>query len=826
MYDSLQKALLKGVIILQNTIQQVGVAVSSVSHTFDQLFSYITKQPVSIGCRVIVPFGIGNKKRIGIVLEIQEFSPENKKLKEITSVLETKPVLNAEQLEMIFFLKETTFCTYFDALQTIMPSGMQFKIQYITAVADFAPKAELTEEESFLLIKLRNADSQKIFNKLLKQEPAKGLQVKGFLMQKAIAVPCIGNTIVDMVRLKDNFKEKLQIKNRITEKQKLIVKVLNEKGTLTKKEVCYLCGITESVIKSAEKNGLIELYKEENFYEEINKNLIVTKNPDKIQLSEEQQFAFESVKQQIIKNQPQCFLLHGITGSGKTSVFKKLIDFTVKLGKQVILLVPEISLTPQIVNQFYVLFGNIVAVMHSALSDRQRRDMYKKIQCGDAKIIIGTRSAVFAPAENIGLIILDEEGERTYKSDSSPRYHTVSIAKKRCRTHNCPLLLASATPSIESYYYAEKGIYQLLKLNHRYKNMPLPVVKTIDMNKERSNGNFTEFSSFLREALKSNLAAGEQSILLLNRRGYNTMISCCDCNNPVYCPNCSVPMTYHKVNKQLMCHYCGHMQSMVKVCPTCGSERVVQMGFGTQKIEEELERIVPDAKILRMDADTISSRNSYEEKFRLFQDGEYDIMLGTQMIGKGLDFPNVTLVGVLSVDKSLFSEDFRSYERTFSLITQVVGRSGRGDKLGRAVLQTFMPDHYVLELAAQQNYDEFYEQEISNRRLMIAPPVCDICIIGLTGEDEEKVKNASEYMMQSFNQAVISQNFDKPLQILKPIPCQYGKINGKYRYRLLIKCKDTKPYRDLIRLAFIIFSEKKEFSKVYYYADMNGNIGI
>ena len=458
-------------------------------------------------------------------------------------------------------------------------------------------------------------------------------------------------------------------------------------------------------------------------------------------LSQEQQEAYDRIAPSLEMDKAACFLLRGVTGSGKTSVFEKLISRTLSLGKSVILLLPEIGLTPQMIQHFEARFPGRTALMHSRLSDGERRLSYERARTGAADFIIGTRSAVFAPLSNIGLIIMDEEGERSYKSDAAPRYDTIEVAKHRVRYHNAVLLAASATPTIESYSRAKRGIYQLVELKHRYQNIPLPEVQIVDMRTERTEGNTSEFSRPLREAIQENLNNHEQTILLLNRRGYHTIISCCICNQPIYCQHCSIPMTWHETDNLLHCHYCGFVQPIPVACPVCRGTKLKKMGFGTQKLEEDLAADFPAARILRMDADTTTRKNAYAEKFEAFRNGEYDIMLGTQMIGKGLDFPNVTLVGVVSVDKALFSGDFRSYERTFSLITQVVGRSGRSSKNGRAILQTFMPDHYVLRLAAEQNFEQFFEEETAIRRMMIFPPFCDICVIGFTaGKQEESGK--------------------------------------------------------------------------------------
>ena len=489
------------------------------------------------------------------------------------------------------------------------------------------------------------------------------------------------------------------------------------------------------------------------------------------------------------------------------------------------MIIPEISLTPQVLKRFRSLFGERVAVIHSGLTLGQRLDEYKRIKKGDADIVIGTRSAVFAPLDNIGLIIMDEEGERSYKSDITPRYNAHDVAKQRCAYHGSTLLLASATPSIESYYLAEKGLYNLIKMKKRYRNIPLPEVSIVDMGEERADGNITEFSRTLVDEINLNLQNGEQTILLLNRRGYHTIISCVDCYQPVYCPNCSVPLTYHRKNGRLMCHYCGYSGELVKKCPSCNSERLKSMGFGTQKLEEELNMYFPTARVLRMDADTTFSRYSYEKNFTDFRNGEYDIMIGTQMIGKGLDFPNVTLVGVLSIDKALYAGDFRSYERTFSLITQVVGRSGRSLKRGRAILQTFIPDHYIINLSAGQDYENFYKEEIALRRTMIFPPVCDMCAFCFSGTDDIQVKKGADAVLGLMRESLRKINPKTPVRVLGPVKCSYGKINSRYRWRIIVKCKNNPEIRGFISGVLKKSAKLKDMSGISLYADMNGDTG-
>ena len=464
--------------------------------------------------------------------------------------------------------------------------------------------------------------------------------------------------------------------------------------------------------------------------------------------------------------------------------------------------------------------------MHSNLSLTQRLNEYKRVKNGQARIVVGTRSAVFAPMQNIGLFIIDEEGERTYKSESSPRYNAKEIAKKRCLNHNAVVLMASATPSIESYCYAKKGRYKLFEIERRYAQNNLPAVEMVDLATDGFYGNSTIFSERLVEEINYNLEKKEQVILLLNRRGYHTYISCSDCKEPLVCPNCSIPLTYHKTNKRLICHYCDYSTEMTDKCPKCNSEHLRLTGIGTQKVEDEVATLFPNARILRMDADTTYSRHAYERNFKAFENKEYDIMLGTQMIAKGLDFPDVTLVGVLSIDKALFAGDFRSYERTFSLVTQVVGRCGRGDKQGRAIIQTFVPEHYVLNLAAEQNYKAFYEQEITARKALVYPPFCDICVIEFSSPIEKCADTASRAFLGLISNSINSGQINVPIRVLGPTKCIYEKINGKYRYRIIIKCKNNQMFRDYIGNIYKTAFKMKEFANVQTTIDINGDIGL
>lgn len=808
------------------------IAVSGTAYSFDMLFSYRIPAEMKLqrGCRVLVPFGRGNRRRVGVVMDFNE--DDEKSLKPIAAQIDTEPVLNAEQLKLAEFLHERTFCTWYDGIKAMLPPAMTVRAdENFRLVKGFNDYDKLSERAKGLIEVLESLEDKTIVTELLKNFITDNgrlyideLLEAGALSSENTFKQTVGDSTVRMIRLSYDFLCN-PTAFRLTPKQERAADFLREWGTASVKEAAYMCGFTESVFKRLVANGAAEEYDME-LLRSVDDGADEHINPDSTVLSEEQQTVHDEIFSRITEKKAGVYLLHGVTGSGKTSVFEKLIHNTVNLGRRAMLLIPEIGLTPQVLKRFRALFGDRVAVIHSGLSLGQRLDEYKRIKRGDADIIIGTRSAVFAPADNIGLIIIDEEGERSYKSDSSPRYHAHDIAKQRCAYHGATLLLASATPSVESYYLAERGVYKLLEMKNRYNASSLPDVAIVDMNVERISGNPTEFSQQLVDEVNINLRNGEQSILLLNRRGFHTIISCVDCYQPIYCPNCSVPLTYHRKNGKLMCHYCGFAQEPATVCPVCGSERLKSMGFGTQRLEEELKMFFPSARILRMDADTTFSRYSYEKGFAEFKNGEYDIMVGTQMIGKGLDFPNVTLVGVLSIDKALYAGDFRSYERTFSLITQVVGRGGRGSRKGRAILQTFMPDHYIMNLAAAQDYRGFYNEEIAIRRTLIFPPLCDMCVFCFAGVDEEEVRIGADAVISLMNRRLNELQPKTPVRVLGPVRASYGRLNGKFRWRIIMKMKNTAEMRGFISSILTEGAKLKEMKKITFYADINGDVGV
>lgn len=816
------------------------VALNAAAPGYDRLYSYTIPRTlqgqVLPGMRVAVPFGNGNRRRIAMVLSVSSVAEDADRdgkpmhLKPIASVLDREPVLTEELLSLVDWLYEHTFCTRFDAVKAVLPGGMQMRLEERYLPVPVPPDVVLTEPEQNLMRLVQQANTQRERDALLRPDGSaeklavlEALVEKGCLVSAAEGKRAVNDSNRRMVRLSDAFLAN-ETDFRPTEKQQLAVAVLREHETLTVKECAYLAGVSEGIVNNLVKNGIA--VRVEVPHLRVPRDAVVTISPDDTILSPQQQAAFDAVAQSMQTHSAAAYLLYGVTGSGKTAVFEQLIALALRQGRQAMLLLPEIALTPQIVQYFQARFGNLVALIHSGLSLGQRLDTDKLIRSGEIRVVIGTRSAVFAPLSDIGVIILDEEGEHSYKADQSPRYHASDVAKARCRRHGAALVLASATPSLESRYLAERGVYHLLTMKQRYNQAPLPEVTVVDMNDERAAGNGGPFSAALADALRENLHKGEQSILLLNRRGYHTLLQCTKCYEPVYCPNCSVPMTYHKANGSLLCHYCGHVQPPVETCSACGHDKLRQMGFGTQKLEEELQLLLPQARILRMDADTTMTRDAYETGFRAFANGEYDILAGTQMIGKGLDFPNVTLVGVVSIDKALYAGDFRSYERTFSLITQVVGRGGRGTSPGRAILQTHMPDHYVLNLAAQQDYDTFYAEELAMRRALMFPPICDLCVIGFSGLWENRVAAVAKLFVELVRENILKEQLKLPLRVLGPVPASYGRLNGKYRYRVLLKCKNTADMRRFIRQVMAQAVADKRFASVQLFADMNGDCGV
>ena len=745
----------------------VGVAVSNATFHFDKLYTYAVmpdqQDTVKLGSMVLVPFGRGSRARMGVVLAC-DAEPESAKLKYLFDVAPASACLTPELLRLVHFLKERTFCTYYEAVKAVIPYGAQYK----PAVA---------------------ADGvTPVLQKQLTRHTENSYRLVGGLPQKP----------------------------KPTAKQLAAVALLGG-GPRTLNELEDK-GISRAVLDNLCAKGVLECSK-------VNKSIdlyssIPLKN-EPICLTAEQQAAYDALLPKLEDDAPHSALLYGVTGSGKTLVFLKLIAHCLEQGRKALVLVPEISLTPQMILRLKSQFGRRVAVQHSALNHTERLLQWQMIQDGGADIVVGTRSAIFSPLENIGLIIIDEEQEHTYRSESAPRYSAHEMARQRAAENGALLLLASATPSTESFYAAQHGRTQLVRLTQRYGGNSLPKVQIVDMRAELASGNPREISLAMEDAIRRNLDAGKQTILLLNRRGYQTMAQCEDCREVLKCQKCSVPMVYHKSAHKVLCHYCGSQMEPPTVCPTCGG-KLQYRGFGTQKAEEELAKLFPDARVLRMDQDSTAAKDAHEKLLAKFADHEYDIMVGTQMVAKGLDFEDVTLVGVLGIDSLLFAQGFRAYENVFSLITQVVGRSGRAKDPGFAIIQTTDPDNPVLNLAAAQDYDAFFEQEIAYRKLGLYPPFCGLCVIGFAGAKEIETARAAARFAALLGQQAAKQP-DLPLRVLGPTPGSIEKINDTYRYKLTIKCRNDRRFRDLVRSALELYEQEKLPSKATVAVDLHSD---
>lgn len=617
-----------------------------------------------------------------------------------------------------------------------------------------------------------------------------------------------------MIRLSEDSTPPI----KLTPKQQSVYELLCDVGSAGVSEVCEFCSVGKGVLDNLVKYGICE-YFEKEVYRTPYKNVSENGEMSPINLSEVQQNAFNTYLKMM--DTGGTGLLYGVTGSGKTQVYLKLIDEAISRGKDVIVLVPEISLTPQMLYIFHSRYGKKVAVMHSGLSIGERTDEYKRADRGEAKIIVGTRSAVFAPVHNLGLIVMDEEQEHTYKSERTPRYNARDVANFRCRYNNALFLMTSATPSVESYSAAVKGKYVLCEINERYGDSKLPVIVTVDMKKEIAQGNKSPISKTLQSLIADNLDKHKQTILLINRRGYNTFIACNSCGHVITCPNCSISLTYHSYNNRLMCHYCGYSKPLDNVCPECGKNSIRYSGYGTQRIEDELERLFPDASVLRMDADTTSEKFSHQKLFDAFSRGDYDILIGTQMVAKGLDFPNVTLVGVVNADNSLYDESYLANERSFDLITQVVGRSGRRAEAGKAVIQTINPYNDVIEYASKQDYKSFFANEIQLRKLLTYPPFCDIYFISFICEDENKAALCAKSFFENLVELNKTDYVNEKLIVLGPSPSKISKLKNNYRYGLTLKCKNSKSVRKMLNDILKNIGKIKEYKSVSVSVDLN-----
>lgn len=745
----------------ENSIAKL--AVSSALYWIDKPYDYLIPEKlrgsVLPGMRVLVPFSRGNKRCEAIVLDVTDGSSYTE-LKAIDRVLDEKPVLTSEQIKLALWMHDRYFCTVYDAVKAILPAGLWF-----------------------------TSDGKRRANDKTRE----------------------------MLRLTAGYEDILEIakgRKRKAPQQAAILELLCQTGPVSSKEVLDFTGASRQSLKALINAELIESYSEEVF-----------RRPELFEgellplplLNSEQQTAYEGLSKLSDANTAAAALLYGVTGSGKTSVYIHLIKSTLERGKTAILLVPEIALTPQMLKTFSSHFGDEVAVLHSSLSVGERYDEWKRVKSGEAKLVIGTRSAVFAPCEELGLIIIDEEQEDSYKSESSPRYHAREVAKYRCARSDALLLLGSATPNIESMYAAKKGRYALFELKERYNEMKLPTVRIVDMRNELRRGRGGNLSLLLQSEISENISRGEQSILFINRRGANKLISCPDCGYVYKCPHCSVSLTYHSTKRKLMCHYCGYTTPPDSACPDCGG-LLSFIGAGTQLVEDELKALYPNTEVLRMDTDTVSEAGSHEKLLKRFEKKKIPIMVGTQMVTKGLNFNNVTLIGVLSADQSLYCGDYRSGEKTFSLITQVVGRCGRGKKPGRAIIQSFTPENEVIRQAAAQDYDSFFETELRLRSFQNTPPYSDIIAITASGVEEGTVIRCCADIRGMLTASLYSR---ADVRILGPAPLNVVKVNNRYRYRINIACRADADIRKIVSAILIKFNTSASYKGVSIYADNN-----
>ena len=800
------------------TADMVKVAVSAAPYSIDKPYSYLVPESLAAaavpGVRVMVPFGRGNKESEGLILaRVQE--PKLPGSKAIRQILDSEPVLDKAGIDLALWMRGRYFCTVFEAVKTILPAGLWYGLREIWSLAmepETARSAAVGIPGAWQVLDLLEKQGGKADIRVLRDALGDGAEKPLKAMKKAEILTCetdakrkIADKSHRMVELAVNTEDAYALtepKRRSAPARYEVVNFLATAGQTPAAEVSYYTGASARTLKTMEKAGLIAFSEEEEL--RVPSLDDVEPGPE-IVLNEEQQRAFEEILGRAQAAKPSVTLLRGVTGSGKTQVYLRLVQETLALGKTAMVLVPEIVLTPQMMRKFSSYFGSRVAMLHSSLKMTERYDQWKRIRRGEVDVVLGTRSALFAPLKNLGLIIMDEEQEGSYQSENVPRYDAREVAKYLCVREKAALVFGSATPTVETTWAAEQGNYQKALLRRRYNENALPEVLIADLRQEILNGNPGLISTPLRQELEKNLAAGEQSILFLNRRGSSRMLLCGECGYVPQCPRCSTAMTYHSANGRLMCHYCGHSEPAADTCPECGGW-MKHVGAGTQKVEEELRELFPEAGILRMDADTTAG--GHEEILQTFERERVPILLGTQMVAKGLDFENVTLVGVLSADISLYVDNYRAAERTFSLLTQVVGRAGRGGKTGRAVIQTYTPGNDVIRCAARQDYDAFYESEIRMRRLRRYPPFADLFTVTVSGTEEGRVLRAAVSVRETLRQLCRRPELAAGgPEVLGPAPAPVVKVNNRFRYRCTLVGKNDKATREM--LAWL----QKDFAK-------------
>ena len=807
------------------------VAVSAANFAIDKPYSYAIPQglTVSVGQRVRIPFGRGNKPAEGIVLAVEEGEEDG--LKTIEATLDDGPVLSQIQLQLAAFLRERYFATFYDCLRAMLPAGLWFQTrQTFSLTADRSWKEKTIRKAHALevLILLENLGGQAgedALSELFSDEEALRETISYLARKKWLTAH------TDYLRKSKDRTEKIAMLATSPEEamayaasrpksavmQKNVLTLLCSLGSVAVKELCYFTGASTTTISRLESLGYLALMERPVLR---CREIVPAQIDGPLILNQEQQVCFDGLNAQLREERPGVALLKGVTGSGKTAVYIKLIEACLDKGRAAMLLVPEIALTPQLLGLMAAYFGPQVAVLHSSLSTAERYDQWKRVRSGEAKVIVGTRSAVFAPCDP-GLIILDEEQEHSYKSENSPRYSAKEVAIWRGAKEKTLVLLGSATPSVETMHRAKAGDYRLYTLTGRYNGKPLPSVEIVDMRQELKLGNDLSISIPLRQQIMDTWQAGKQTILLLNRRGNSRALVCVDCRQTPECPRCSVRLTYHSANNRLMCHYCGHSQPAPKRCPSCGGP-LKTIGTGTQKVQEELAFLIPEMETIRMDADTVSAVNTHEKILERFQKEKIPVLIGTQMVAKGLNLPDVTLVGVLDADLSLYTGGYRSGETTFNMLTQVVGRAGRGDTPGRAMIQTLVPEHQIIRYAAGQDYDGFYELEISLRRVQNAPPYADIATVTFSGQEEAAVLRGAVKFRDSLNYCLGQSHIQQQCTVLGPAPCMVPKINYHFRYQLTLRCRMDRPMRQLLAYLLRQFSKDKDNRGVNAYVDVNG----
>lgn len=805
------------------------VIVNYKSKKVDKLFDYEIpdklKDTISVGSCVTVPFGRANKPKEGYVFSVKD-KTSAKNLKAILNLSREDRIFDEKQLDLIKWMREKYLATYLDTVRTVAPSG-----------------SAVNQEEWIVLVNsdVRGRTATEIVKIL--SENGGAMEINRLMGHFEVSISSSLSLLLKNGKVKTVFREHQTAGDKIIRVAELAIEqedvctalealergnaviqakmldILSSCGRLSLADLVHFSGGSYAALRTLEKKGYIKTY-EMTVLRELEESFTVPEKPKT--LTDEQKKVLTPLLDTVDKGEYKSFLLHGVTGSGKTEVYMQLIAEVIKKGRQAIVLVPEISLTPQTVARFKSRFSKDVAVIHSGLSLGERYDQWKKIKSGKASIVVGARSAIFVPFTNIGAIIIDEEHERSYKSEMSPRYETHEVAQFRAKQYGAVLVFASATPLVTSYYKAQNGDIELLTMEKRFNNNKMPKVEIVDLRKELERGNRSILSESLKNAISENLKNKKQTILFLNRRGYSTFVSCRSCGYVAECPNCSISLTYHKFSDTLKCHYCGYTVSNHKLCPECGSKYIRYFGGGTQKVEEEIHRIFPEAKTLRMDIDTTSKKNSHEQILKEFGDKKTDILIGTQMVTKGLDFPDVTLVGIISADTMLNIDDYRAKERAFSMLEQVTGRAGRADSEGKSIVQTYSPQNSAVRLMQKHDYIQFYKDEISVRKAMWYPPFCEMVSVIFSGRNESITQRCARFFVK--NIAEIGELSQKT-QVLGPIPAYISKIKNKYIFRILIKCENCDMITGILAKAQKECEENPIYESVSVVIDKNPDMG-